>query len=250
MTTRTIQLREAGHVGWLTFYRPDRRNGMTPQMIDETHAALTRWRTREDLSVVVITGDGDWFCPGADIDAVVNREPGSRLEDLPAHAETTFQVPALLHDQPQLTVAAINGGCAGAGLGFAAACDLRFAKQTARFNTAFLGLGIAGDMCLPWTLPRLIGPARARRLSFLPGPISADEARAIGLVDEVFAASEYDAAIRRLIEQLDRYSPEAVRKLKAHYLTAENSSLAEFSRIETRHHLASFDPSCFTDRRH
>ena len=63
----------------------------------------------------------------------------------------------MLHEMPQVTVAAINGACAGAGLGWACGCDLRYAARSAKLNTAFLDVAVAGDMGLPWSLPRLVG---------------------------------------------------------------------------------------------
>ncbi len=89
---------------------------------------------------------------------------------------------------PAVTIAAISGACAGAGFGWACACDLRVASQTARFNTAFLDVGVAGDMGGPWTLPRIVGAAKARELYFLPGKFDAAEALRIGLVSRVSAA--------------------------------------------------------------
>ena len=77
-----------------------------------------------------------------------------------------LRIPVLLHEMPQVTVAAINGACAGAGLGWACGCDLRLAAAGARFNTAFLDVGVAGDMGVPWSLSRIVGGARARELFF------------------------------------------------------------------------------------
>ena len=76
-----------------------------------------------------------------------------------------------------MTIAAIPGACAGAGFGWACACDFRIADETAKFNTAFMGVGVAGDMGSPWTLPRIVGAAKARELSFLPGKFDAARGR-------------------------------------------------------------------------
>ena len=91
-----------------------------------------------------------------------------------------FEVTTLLHEIPAVTVAAINGACAGAGLGWALACDLRVMTASAKLNTAFLDVAVAGDMAIPWSLPRIVGAARARDLSFFPRRIEADEAERIG----------------------------------------------------------------------
>ena len=98
-----------------------------------------------------------------------------------------FEVTTLLHEIPAVTVAAINGACAGAGMGWALACDLRVMAASAKLNTAFLDVAVAGDMAIPWSLPRIVGAARARDLSFFPRRIEADEAERIGLVARVFA---------------------------------------------------------------
>ena len=136
----------------------------------------------DSVAVVVLTGAGRAFCPGADLKHFTS-DDGE-----PDHVLTAadFDVPVLLHTMPQVTIAAINGACAGAGLGWACAADLRYAVADAKLNTAFLDVAVAGDMGLPWSLPRLIGAGRARELSLLPRKVTGAEAAAMGLVNEAF----------------------------------------------------------------
>src|SRR5580765_8151085 len=144
-------------VATITLDRPEQRNGMTGEMVAETYAALHDLRARTDVRVVVLTGAGDrFFCPGADLD----HSKRTADEPSPMPDPRVMQIPVILHEMPQVTLAAINGSCAGAGFGWAAACDLRVAVAHAKFATAFLDVGVAGDMGLPWTLTRILGAAK------------------------------------------------------------------------------------------
>jgi 2-(1,2-epoxy-1,2-dihydrophenyl)acetyl-CoA isomerase len=232
----TIRWDVADGIGTLTMNRPDRLNGMTNRMLIEAAELLTYVATEDSVKVVVLTGAGRGFCPGADLKHYTEggSEPGATGDQLrPDH----FRVPVLLHEMPQVTVAAINGACAGAGLGWAAACDLRVAARSATFNTAFLAVAVAGDMGLPWTLPRLVGAAKARELSFLPGKFSADEALGHGLVSRVWDDDVFRDEVDRLAHQLAGSAPLALRGLKANYLAAEKVGLAELVELESERHL-------------
>jgi 2-(1,2-epoxy-1,2-dihydrophenyl)acetyl-CoA isomerase len=232
----TIRWDVADGVGTLTMNRPDRLNGMTNRMLVESAELLSQVAHDDTLRVVVLTGAGKGFCPGADLKHYTSGEGesgGVEVELRPEH----FRVPLLLHEIPQVTVAAINGACAGAGLGWAAACDLRVAAHSATFNTAFLAVAVAGDMGLPWSLPRLVGAAKARELSFLPGKFSADEALAAGLVCRVWDDDSFRAEVEQLVAGLAGAAPLALRGLKANYLAAEKVGYAELIALETERHL-------------
>ena len=181
---QTLTYEKSGAVATVTLNRPDRMNGMTSLMVREAHDALAAAADDASVSVLVLTGAGSSFCPGADLRAATAGE-----RDVPADPHH-FQVPVLLHEMPAITVAAINGACAGAGFGWACGCDLRVAARSAMFNTAFLNVAVAGDMGLPWSLPRLVGAARARELSFFSEKFSAEEAQRIGLVARVWDDAE------------------------------------------------------------
>jgi 2-(1,2-epoxy-1,2-dihydrophenyl)acetyl-CoA isomerase len=159
----TILFDKAGPVATITMNRPERMNSMTNFMLVEAGEALAVAAADPDLRILVLTGAGRAFCPGADLQGVASGS-GTDVVVRPEH----FQVPVKLHEMPLVTIAAVNGACAGAGLGWALACDLRIASRSAMFNTAFLDVGVAGDMGGPWTLSRLVGPAMARQLYFLP----------------------------------------------------------------------------------
>src|SRR5262249_25452259 len=139
-----------------------------------------------------------------------------------------------------VTIAAVNGACAGAGLGWALACDLRFAAASARFNTAFLEVGVAGDMGGPWTLSRIVGPGKARELYFFPDKFDADEAHRIGMVSRVFPDETFRAEVAKIVARLAEAAPIALKTLKANFVDAERMDFAGYVALETERHTRMF----------
>ena len=222
-----------GAVAIITLNRPERRNGVTVPMCGAIYDAV-REVAASDARVAILRGAGNDFCVGADIGegAGAGDERGSTpqtLEDLgPIH-----HAASLLHTMPQITIAAIDGGCAGAGLGYAAACDMRFATAEARFSTAFLAVGVSGDMGLAWSLHRLVGPAKARELLLFPEKFGGEAALAIGLVTRLFARDALHAETLALAAGLCARDPFALRMMKANCVSAETLDIASFIDIET-----------------
>jgi 2-(1,2-epoxy-1,2-dihydrophenyl)acetyl-CoA isomerase len=233
-----IRYEKKGPVATLTMYRPERMNAMTNRMLLEAGRALAAAAEDRELRVLLITGAGErGFCPGADLNMVASGE-GSESDHLTAE---DFRVPVLLHEMPAVTVAAINGACAGAGLGWACACDFRFAAQSARFNVAFLDVGVAGDMGGPWTLPRIIGAARARELYFMPDKFDAAEALRIGLVSKVFPDASFRTEVDAMVSRLAEAAPIALRTMKSNFLAAEKVDFASYLALESARHMPMFD---------
>lgn len=227
----TLRYEVDGGLARLTLDRPDAMNGMTNRMVREARDALALAAADASIRVLVLTGEGRAFCPGADLNHFTSGGPDERL------TSREFEVTTLLHELPAVTVAAINGACAGAGLGWALACDLRLMAANAKLNTAFLDVAVAGDMAIPWSLPRLIGAARARDLSFLPRKVEAEEAERIGLVARVFPAESFRDDAEAVVQTLLKKSPTALRGLKENYVAAERMGLVDFVDYEAERHL-------------
>jgi 2-(1,2-epoxy-1,2-dihydrophenyl)acetyl-CoA isomerase len=218
-----------GRVAEVTIARPHRRNSLLSETSNELFDVLRHIQDDTDVAVLVLRGEGEDFCCGGDVKDMVDTET-TVIERLDPK---THGVAILLHEMRPVTVAAIRGGCAGAGLGLAAACDLRVAATDARFNTAFLNVGVPGDMGGPWFLPRLIGAGRARDLFFFPRIFESAEALDIGLVNRVFDAETFEAELARFVDQLEASAPLALRLIKANFVEAERTGLATFIGLES-----------------
>lgn len=216
----------------ITLNRPERRNGLTVAMCAAIHEVLSEI-AKSDARVVILRGAGSDFCVGADIGGKTGEDPPPGLAEL----GQLHHAASLLHAMPQITIAAIDGGCAGAGLGYAAACDFRFATPQARFSTAFLNVGVSGDMGLAWSLMRIVGPARARELLFFPEKFDGARALELGLVTRLFPRQSLHAEVVALAGQLCGRDPLALRLMKANCLSAERLDMREFVEVETARHL-------------
>jgi 2-(1,2-epoxy-1,2-dihydrophenyl)acetyl-CoA isomerase len=238
---KTILFERNGAVATLTMNRPERMNGMTELMVHEAHDALAHAAEDPSIRVMVMIGAGKAFCPGADLNIVASQGEQPGADSANGRAEPRdYHVSTLLHEMPAVTIAAINGACAGAGFGWACACDFRFAAQSARFNTAFLDVGVAGDMGGPWTLPRLVGAARARELYFMPDKFGAEEALRIGLVTRVFSDETFRGEVAAIVERLASAAPIALRTMKSNFVEAERMDLGSYINLETARHIPMF----------
>jgi 2-(1,2-epoxy-1,2-dihydrophenyl)acetyl-CoA isomerase len=234
----TVKVERAGALATVVMSRPQARNSVNSRMMLDLYDALGAVAADPEVRVVVLRGEGRDFCPGADIGHYAGG--GDRAGGGPAHGIREFDISVLLHEMPKPTLAAVRGGCAGAGFGWASACDLRVADAGAKFNVAFLDVGVAGDMGVPWTLPRIVGAAKARELCFFPGKFDAAEARAIGFVSRVWAAEAFEAELDALTARLAAAAPLALAMLKANFVQAEKMGFADYIALESEKHTRIF----------
>jgi len=187
----------AGGVLWLTFQRPKARNAMTFEMYDVLEQTARRAKDDAAVTALVVTGAGGAFVAGTDIAQFADFKTA---EQAYAYEERMDRVLGALESVRKPTIAAIAGATTGGGLAIAAACDLRVATAGATF-----GMPIARTLgnCLSLgnlvRIASLIGVARTKELIFTARIISADEARAFGLVNEIVAD---DAAVRARADEL------------------------------------------------
>ena len=226
----TIIYEVSGTAATVTLNRPERLNGIVNTMMRELHQCLSEVAADDSIRVVQLTGAGKGFCPGADLKANTS---GEKQEP---NKKEYFHISTLLHEMPKVTVAAINGACAGAGFGWACACDLRYAAANASFNSAFLGVAISGDMGGPWTLPRIVGAQKARELYFMPGKFSAEEAEQMGLVARTFADDTFRDEMESIMQRLAGSAPLAIGEMKKNFVNAENLPLRDYIELETERH--------------
>ncbi|MGB8366716.1 MAG: enoyl-CoA hydratase/isomerase family protein [Rhizomicrobium sp.] len=239
-TDTSVQVERRGAIAIVTLDRPGRRNGVTVAMCEQLHHSLLALAS-EDARVIVLRGAGNDFSVGADLGAPRETAEFPTLAKL----GPVFHAATLLHTMPQVTIAAIDGGCAGASMGWACACDFRFASDRAKFSTGFLKLGVSGDMGLAWSLSRVVGGARARELLLFPDKITAKEALEFGLATRLFPADTLHQSVISLAEELVGRNPFALRMMKANLISAETVGFQDYIEIESARHLHTMAGSSF-----
>ena len=148
----------------VTLNRPERLNAMTVGMFDELESVARAISDDRDIRVVIITGAGKAFCAGYDLDDAEELASLSALGMLDRQERAARAVSAL-RALPVPVIAAVNGPSAGGGLSLALVADIRLGSPAAKFNAAFVRIGLsAGDLGASWMLPRLIGPSAAAEI--------------------------------------------------------------------------------------
>jgi 2-(1,2-epoxy-1,2-dihydrophenyl)acetyl-CoA isomerase len=189
-------------VATITLDRPEAMNSLD----NATKVALRDHvlQAADDPSVraVVLTGSGRAFCVGQDLKEHADALAAGAADLGQTVREHYNPIATTLATMPKPVIAAVNGIAAGAGAAFAFACDLRIVANTAGFNLAFAAIGLSCDSGSSWTLPRLVGWARARELLLLPRTVPAEEALALGLATEVVPAGSVLERATELARQL------------------------------------------------
>lgn len=200
--------REDG-VGIVTLNRPDRLNALVSSMMADMVDAVADLARDPSVGCVVMTGAGRGFCAGGDLKdgaeaASASPELGGRVEQGFTRLRGFMETSRLLHEMPKPTIAMVNGPVAGAGIGIAGACDLRFAGESATFLSAFDRIGASGDFGATWFWTKILGSGAARELFLLGEKLDAAQALAKGIYTKVFAdadlRSETLAQARRFAE--------------------------------------------------
>ncbi|PWI43967.1 enoyl-CoA hydratase-related protein [Streptomyces sp. ICBB 8177] len=191
----------------ITLNRPEAMNALSTEAKDALRDTLREAAGDPAVRAVLLTANGRAFCVGQDLKEHVETlragrpEGGRTMNTVQEHYNPIVTAIATM---AKPVVAGVNGVAAGAGAGFAFAADYRVVADTASFNTSFAGVALTADSGASWTLPRLVGPARAADLLMFPRSISAQQALEWGIAQQVVPAAELPAAAlavaRRLAE--------------------------------------------------
>ncbi len=198
-----LLIAQDGAVVTVTLNAPEKGNALGDDVKVALREALAAAGQDDTVRAVILTGAGKAFCVGQDL-----AEHAQALADGgPEFALSTVEkrynpIVMALSTMPKPVIAAINGTCVGAGLGFALACDLRIAADTAKFGTAFTGIGLTADSGLSATLARAVGMARASELLLLAPTFDAAQAYEWGLVGRVVPADTLAAEAHKMAARL------------------------------------------------
>ena len=190
-------------VSTITLNRPDAMNALdiaTKILLRDTIQAAAE---DDAVRVVVLTGTGRAFCVGQDLKEHIGLLEANDTAALWSTVPDHYAPIALaLAEMPKPVIAAVNGVAAGAGASIAFACDFRVVADTAGFNLAFTGIALSCDTGISWTLPRLIGHAKALELLYFPRTVPAAEALDLGLATSVVPLADLEGAVADLAGKL------------------------------------------------
>ena len=221
-----VLLETAGGIAHVALNRPEKLNALSTGLLGALVETLERVAGDPAVRVVVLAGAGRAFSAGGDRDET--GEPwGASVEADTALLRRFMESSLLLHEMDAVTIAAVNGPCAGGALALACACDLRYAATSARFVTAFAGVGLSGDFGGTATMAWVLGPAKARELYLLSDVIEAPAAKRIGLVSEVVPDEELLPHVRGVAERLLTAAPGALVAMKQNLNDGLRLPLAE-----------------------
>ena len=226
-------------VAVLVLDRPERRNAMTPGMVGGLARVLAEVETDDEVGAVVLTGAGGAFCAGGDVRAMAEGGDWSAAELLERQRRSQREVCGRIWRMPKPVLAALPGPAAGAGLGIALACDLRYASSGALLTTAFAKVGLSGDYGLAWFLTRLVGTAKARELLYLSPRLDAAAALELGLVTAVLPDDELLPSVLEAARRLAAGPRVALGLMKDNLALALSADLEAAMDAEVAHHVTS-----------
>ena len=233
-------------VALLTLNRPERRNALSTPMLAALARVLADVEVDDSVGCVVVTGAGGAFCAGGDVKGMAERnaahEGGGAARttiDSAIAAQRLSQraTAGRLWSMPKVTIAALPGPAAGAGLSIALACDLRYASADAFLTTAFARVGFSGDYGGTWFLSRLVGTAKARELYYLSERVDATEAERLGLVNAVFPAADLEREVMERARRIASGPTVAYRYMKENLNRAVAGEVGDCLDIEATHHV-------------
>jgi enoyl-CoA hydratase len=233
MADPLVLVEREGAVATLVLNDPARRNAMSAAMGEEFASRVAELAADADLRALILTGAGDAFAAGGDLGMIQGRADAARARPEGARRSvgdamrSFYRLFLSVRDLPCPTIAALNGHAVGAGLCVALACDVRIASATARLGLNFTALGLHPGMGATWTLPRLVGPARAAELLYSGRLVRGEEAVALGLVSRALPAQEVLPAARALAAEFAAAAPLANRAVKRALAHSEGASLEE-----------------------
>jgi 2-(1,2-epoxy-1,2-dihydrophenyl)acetyl-CoA isomerase len=214
MTYAKILLAQDRGLATLTLNAPDKLNAVSRKMIAELKDCWEKLAADPSVRAVLLTGAGRGFCAGADL-SDPDREQGATADSGAALEKFFNPVIRLMRSMPKPIVAAVNGPAAGVGMSFAMASDIAIAARSATFLQAFARIGLLPDGGSTWFLPRLVGDQRARALAMLAPQISAEQAKAWGLIWDVVDDAALLASATEVARRLADGPTLALARIKA-----------------------------------
>ncbi|MFC0629146.1 enoyl-CoA hydratase/isomerase family protein [Kribbella deserti] len=203
MSDISVRYEVADGIGTITLDRAEAMNSLNTPTKEQLKAAVQLAAEDDAVRCVVLTGTGRAFCVGQDLKEHIQLLEANDMDALWNTVPDHFApIAKALAEMPKPVIAAVNGVAAGAGASLAFACDFRVLADTAGFNLAFTGIALSCDTGISWTLPRLIGQAKATELLYFPRTVPAAEALELGLATRVVPAADFATEVSALATKL------------------------------------------------
>ncbi len=235
MEFKTIIYEKKGPIGILRLNRPETRNAINSQMLDELKQFFNERLQDYDTRVLILEGAGKLFCSGADI-----KEPAIKIDDtldLVYSGQMRYsEIILLMRKVPQPIIAAIHGPAIGAGFSVAMACDIRIATDKATFSAAFINIGLSGsDMGSSYFFPRQVGLSNASRYLLTGDTFDAVKAEKMGLISEIVSEDKLTKTVMKIAETMCTKSTMGLRVTKeAINMNVNAGSIDEAIKLEDR----------------
>ncbi len=225
---RMLKVTQTGALLTIALNRPQVLNALTLELLGELQSALGE-AAADAVRAVLLTGEGRGFCSGADLGATTLGKDTTKI------VETYYNPVVLaLAALRKPVIAAVNGVAAGAGMSLALACDLRLLSEAAVFTLGFSRIGLVMDAAMSYTLPRLVGPARALELAYTGRKIGAEEALKLGLGELVLPAEDFAEKAAEFAAALAEGPTQSYARIKAQVAASLGNSLEAQLGLEAR----------------
>ena len=208
------------HIARLTINRPDRRNALHDDATDEIGQAIDDVAADDDIRVLVLTGAGDAFCAGGDLNALQGgSDPGMWVSENTDDIRRSFRLAQRMilgiQRMEKPVIAMINGVAVGAGFDLACACDIRIASEKARFMVAYVRIGLFPGFGGTWLYPRALGSmGKAAELMFTGDFMEADEGYRLGFLNRLVNEDELESTTMEMARKIAAGPPIAIRLSK------------------------------------
>ena len=231
MSYQTILYEVSDRIATLTLNRPDAMNATTDEMYQELQELIPRIAADRDVACVILTGAGRGFCAGADLKA--RKDDATPLERRARHRWILKDILEPLYRLEKPVIAAVNGAAAGAGFNIALACDFIIASEQASFIQAFARVGLVPDLGGLYLLGRVIGINKAKELCFTARKVSAEEAKALGIVNHVVPHDRLLDEARAIASKITAASPTAIAMTKTLLDKSTNATIDQMLEYES-----------------
>lgn len=239
--TEELLCRIEDRVAVITLNKPHKKNALGDILTPALRRTLVTVENDDGVGCVMITGAGDAFCSGGDVSGMGggSSAPKSRQDRVAELVHKQVTLTLRLHELNKITVAALPGAAAGAGLSIALACDLRVASSNAFITTAFRNIGLSGDYGGSWFLPRLIGLAKAKELYYTADRVNAEEGLRLGIFNRVFPEDSFREDAFAYARNVARGPTNTLGRMKINLNRGMDQSLRDSLVLEAEHLIAS-----------